>query len=103
MAGAQSALDEALGSVQWGVTDHVVIANVDARAHSSAAQWRELLSRQLTSPVQFLDATLALPESVTLSIEMPPAGVLTGLTKRIRDFERQVSPSQPLDLQEMTL
>jgi [acyl-carrier-protein] S-malonyltransferase len=103
MAGAQSALDEALGSVQWGVTDHVVIANVDARAHSSAAQWRELLSRQLTSPVQFLDATLALPESVTLSLEMPPAGVLTGLTKRIRDFERQVSPSKPLDLQEMTL
>jgi [acyl-carrier-protein] S-malonyltransferase len=103
MAGAQSALDGALGSVQWGVTDHVVIANVDGRAHSSAAQWRELLSRQLTSPVQFLDATLALPESVTLSIEMPPAGVLTGLTKRIRDFERQVSPSQPLDLQEMTL
>jgi len=103
MAGAQRALDSALASVTWGETDHVVIANVDASAHSTSAQWRDLLSRQLTSPVQFLDATLALPASVVTSVEMPPAGVLTGLTKRIRDFERQVSPAAPLDLQEMPL
>jgi [acyl-carrier-protein] S-malonyltransferase len=103
MAGAQQSLDEALGAVRWGETDHVVIANVDATAHSSAPEWRDLLSRQLTSPVQFLDATLALPASVTWSVEMPPAGVLTGLTKRIRDFDRQISPLTPLDLQEMTL
>jgi len=103
MASAQAALDDALASVDWGTTDHVVIANVDGVAHSSAADWRDLLSRQLTSPVQFLDATLALPAAVTMSVELPPSGVLTGLTKRIRDFERQVSPATPLELQEMTL
>ena len=101
MAGAQAALDEALASVAWGRTDHVVIANVDGQAHSDAAEWRELLSRQLTSPVEFLAATLALPTTVTTTVEMPPAGVLTGLTKRIRDFERQVAPAVPLEIQEM--
>ena len=95
------ALDEALHAVRWGETDHVVIANVDGSAHSSAQEWRALLSRQLTSPVEFLAATLALPSTVTTSVEMPPAGVLTGLTKRIREFDRQVSPATPLEIQEM--
>ena len=103
MSGAQRALDEALYTTRWGETDHVVIANVDGLAHSLAAEWQDLLSRQLTSPVQFLDATLALPLEVTTSVEMPPSGVLTGLTKRIREFERQVSPATPLDIQEMPL
>ena len=103
MAGAQQTLDAALASARWGETDHVVIANVDATPHSSAQEWQDLLSRQLTSPVQFLDATLALPETVTWTVEMPPAGVLTGLTKRIRGFDRQLSPLTPLDIQEILL
>ena len=101
MSSAQRALDEALSSATWGHTDHTLIANVDGRAHSLAAEWQELLSRQLTSPVQFLDATLALAPQVTTSVEMPPAGVLTGLTKRIREFDHQFSPATPLDIQEM--
>jgi [acyl-carrier-protein] S-malonyltransferase len=103
MAGAQMALDEALHAVRWGETDHVVIANVDGAPHSLSAEWRALLSRQLTSPIQFLDATLSLPAEVTWSVEMPPAGVLTGLTKRIRDFTRQDSPDSHLEIQEMPL
>ena len=101
MAGAQAALDEALENVTLDETDHVVIANVDGSAHSTAQEWRTLLSRQLTSPVEFLAATLALPATVTTSVEMPPAGVLTGLTKRIREFDRQVSPATPREIQEM--
>jgi [acyl-carrier-protein] S-malonyltransferase len=103
MASAQSALDDALDALEWGETEQVIIANVDGVAHSGADDWRPLLSRQLTSPVQFLDATLALPSAVTTSVEMPPAGVLTGLTKRIRDFDRQVVAASPLDLQEASL
>jgi hypothetical protein len=34
---------------------------------------------------------------------MPPAGVLTGLTKRIRDFTYQVAPATPLAIEEMNL
>ncbi len=103
MAGAQRALDEALRTTSWCETDHVVIANVDGEPHSKASEWQDLLSRQLTSPVQFLDATLALPRDVTWSVEMPPAGVLTGLTKRIRDFDRQDSPDTPHNIKEMPL
>jgi malonyl CoA-acyl carrier protein transacylase len=71
--------------------------------HASAEEWRELLSRQLTSPVQFSDATLALPESVTTTIEMPPSGVLTGLTKRIRPFEHQFAPATLAELEAIEL
>ncbi len=101
MAPAQAELDKALASVEWGSTDAVVIANVDAKVHSSAEEWHSLLSRQLTSPVQFLEATLALPASVTTTIEMPPSGILTGLTKRIRTFEHQYAPASLTELQEI--
>jgi [acyl-carrier-protein] S-malonyltransferase len=103
MAPAQSELDDALEHTTWGTTDAVLISNVDASVHTSAVEWRELLRRQLTSPVQFLDATLALPDSVTTTIEMPPGAVLTGLTKRIRTFEGQHAPQSLTELQEIDL
>jgi [acyl-carrier-protein] S-malonyltransferase len=103
MAPAQDELDKALTSVEWGTTDAVLISNVDAHVHVSADEWRDLLSRQLTSPVQFADATLALPEGVTTTIEMPPSGVLTGLTKRIRTFERQFAPTSLVELEGIEL
>ncbi|HEY5121263.1 MAG TPA: ACP S-malonyltransferase, partial [Acidimicrobiales bacterium] len=103
MKPAQAELDRALAGTRWGATDATLIANVDGRVHTSADDWRELLSRQLTSPVQFLDATLALPNSVTKTIEMPPGAVLTGLTKRIRTFENQYAPSSLAEMQEISL
>jgi [acyl-carrier-protein] S-malonyltransferase len=103
MSPAQDELDSALADTSWGDTQATVIANVDGRVHTTSADWRELLSRQLTSPVEFLNATLALPESVTTSIEMAPGAILTGLTKRIRAFERQFAPTSLTELQELTL
>src|ERR1039458_3554686 len=103
MAPAQDELDKALTSVEWGTTDAVLISNVDAHVHVTADEWRDLLSRQLTSAVQFYDATLALPETVTTTIEMPPGGVLTGLTKRMRPFERQLAPTTLLELEAIEL
>jgi [acyl-carrier-protein] S-malonyltransferase len=103
MAPAQVELDRALALTTWGDTDAILIANVDGRVHTAALEWRELLSRQLTSPVQFLDATLALPDTVTTTIELPPGGVLTGLTRRIREFDEQFAPASPLALHEIAL
>ncbi len=94
MASAQRDLDEALARVTWHESDVVVIANVDASAHR-AAEWSALLSRQLTEPVDFLGATLALPAGVDTSVEMAPGAVLTGLCKRIREFEAQVVLADP--------
>ena len=103
MAPAQDELDRALTSVDWGTTDSILISNVDAKVHASADEWRDLLSRQLTSPVEFSDATLALPESVTTTIEMPPGATLTGLTKRIRSFDRQLAPATLVELEGLEL
>ena len=103
MASAQDELDQALRSVTWGATEATLISNVDGHVHTSAEEWRELLSRQLTSPVQFLSATLTLPETVVTTIEMPPGSVLTGLTKRIRDFANQYAPTTLQELQETAL
>jgi [acyl-carrier-protein] S-malonyltransferase len=63
-----------------------VVANVDGVAYAGGDHWRDLLLRQLTAPVQFLRGIAALPEGITTSIEAAPAGVLTGLVKRIRPF-----------------
>ncbi|MCU1364138.1 MAG: hypothetical protein JWM55_1966 [Acidimicrobiaceae bacterium] len=103
MSPAQDEFDQALELTQWGSTDSLLIANVDGALHVDAGEWRELLRRQLTSPVQFLDATLALPESVQISIELPPSGVLTGLTKRIRPFSVQFAPTTLQELQEIVV
>ena len=102
MAGAQRELDDALHTVHWGATDATLIANVDGRVHTTAAEWRDLLSRQLTSPVDFLGATLALPPAVTTTVEMAPADVLTGLTRRIRPFANQYALHDPHDLDEVS-
>jgi len=103
MTPAQAELNAALASTTWGSTDATLLANVDGRVHTSAQEWRTLLSHQLTSPVQFLDCTMALPASVTTTIEMPPAGVLSGLTKRIRHFKHQYAPASLDELQESVL
>jgi [acyl-carrier-protein] S-malonyltransferase len=103
MAPAQREFDAALADTSWGTTEATLISNVDAKVHTSPGEWRDLLRRQLTSPVDFLNATLALPERVQTTVEMPPSGVLTGLTKRIRDFAVQLSPTTLEELQESTI
>ena len=94
MASAQGDLDAALARVTFHESEVVVVANVDASAHR-ADEWSTLLSRQLTEPVDFLGATLALASAVTSSVEMAPGAVLTGLCKRIREFESQVVLADP--------
>jgi [acyl-carrier-protein] S-malonyltransferase len=103
MAPAQEEFDAALATTRWGSTEATLIANVDGQVHTSADEWTELLKRQLTSPVEFLDTTLALPDSVQITIEMPPSGVLSGLTKRIRPFASQLSPTSLEEFQEIAL
>ncbi|MHB2027278.1 MAG: ACP S-malonyltransferase [Acidimicrobiales bacterium] len=103
MAPAQNELDEALAHTTWGTTESILISNVDGTVHVDATQWANLLRRQLTSPVQFLDATLALPENVRISVEMPPGGVLSGLTKRIRRFDRQLVLTSTTELRESVI
>jgi [acyl-carrier-protein] S-malonyltransferase len=86
MSPAQGALDAALADVAFHDSEHLIGANVDGGWRHGGDEWRGLLSRQLTSPVQFLTTIESLPATVTGAVELPPSGVLIGLAKRIREF-----------------
>jgi [acyl-carrier-protein] S-malonyltransferase len=60
------------------------ISAVDATVHADAADIRALLTRQLASPVLWVDTVRAIAATgVTQLIECGPGKVLTGLNKRI--------------------
>ena len=86
MAPAQASLDAALDAVSFGDTDALVGSNVDGQWYGGGPAWRERLSAQLTSAVQFDTMINNAPEGLGRVVEMPPAGTLTGLIKRIRTF-----------------
>lgn len=90
MSGAQTSLDDALSKINFQRGRFLVSSNVEGRVLDSDADWRDLLSRQMTAPVRFYDCVNSLPSTVTSTIEMAPGGVLTGLVKRIRDFSSHV-------------
>ena len=60
------------------------VSAVDAAAHSEPAEIRDLLVRQLSSPVRWTDTVRALIDSgVEAIVECGPGRVLTGLNRRI--------------------
>ena len=66
-----------------------VISNVDAESHSDPAEIRQLLVKQLVSPVQWEESMRRLlgQHGVERAYEIGPGRVLTGLMKRIdREF-----------------
>ena len=62
-----------------------VVGNVDAREDADAAAARDLLVRQLTSPVRWTDvvAALARRHPGALYVELGPGSVLRGLVRKI--------------------
>ena len=63
---------------------HDGIQAVDASAHAAPEDIREVLVRQLSSPVRWTDTLTALATAdVTRIIECGPGKVLTALNKRI--------------------
>jgi [acyl-carrier-protein] S-malonyltransferase len=81
VAGLAAALDEA----QLGTPGFPVVANVDASAVTDGARARELLLKQLTSPVRWSQVVeaLAAAHPGALFVEMGPGNVLVGLVKKI--------------------
>lgn len=60
-----------------------VVANVDARAHSDARDWPDVLRRQLTSPVRWRETITTFADlGVDRVVELGASAVLTGLVKR---------------------
>jgi len=93
MAPAVSGLREALGAVSFQDPRFPVIANADAGPVRDAGRATEMLERQLTAPVRWVETMSAAarlaPDATYL--ELGPGSVLTGLAKRILPAPETVS------------
>ncbi len=99
MAGARSALRKALGDAVFLAPEVPVVANVDARVHSDPAEWPNLLSAQLCSPVRWRHTLETLSGlGATTLVELGPGGVLSGLARRVVPELSALSVSKPDDL-----
>jgi [acyl-carrier-protein] S-malonyltransferase len=85
MAPAAEGLRQALHDVQWRDPSVPVWSNVTADANADAAMAQDLLLRQLTSPVRWVDVVRGMAARFpgTTFIEMGPGAVLSGLMKRL--------------------
>jgi [acyl-carrier-protein] S-malonyltransferase len=84
MRGAGERLRERLQTLPVRAPQIRYVSAVDARAHAAPEDIREVLVRQLSSPVRWTDTLAALAGAdVTCIIECGPGKVLTALNKRI--------------------
>ena len=76
----------ALSAIQISAPQVPVLHNADVTSYQHADQIRDVLARQLYSPVRWVETVRVMAnDGVTLAAECGPGKVLTGLTKRIDD------------------
>jgi [acyl-carrier-protein] S-malonyltransferase len=85
MEPAEAGLDMALSAARWSDPSFPVYSNVTAKRVGNAATARELLLRQLTSAVRWVQVVeaMAAEHPGALFVEMGPGSVLTSLSKRL--------------------
>merc|ERR1711907_828737 len=84
MAPAVAKLEEVLEGVEVVKPKIPVVSNVDAKAHSDPAVIKEILTKQVTAPVQWETIMKGLCESgFEASYELGPGKVLAGILKRV--------------------
>lgn len=83
MASAEAALREHAASITPNDPTRPLLSNADGAVVSSGAEYLDRLVKQVTRPVRWdltMDGLVSL--GVTTTVELPPAGTLTGLVKR---------------------
>ncbi|MFO1095403.1 MAG: ACP S-malonyltransferase [Planctomycetaceae bacterium] len=85
MQPADTKLGEALAGVTFTTPRIPVVSNVDAMPHTNPAEYKDILVRQVISPVRWEDSMRYLLEQQGIEdfYEIGPGKVLTGLLKRI--------------------
>ncbi len=84
MAPAGPRLDAAISVATFHDARVPIVANVDAAVHTAAADWPDLLRRQLVNPVRWARSVQTLVDAgATTFVEVGPGAVLTGTIKRI--------------------
>jgi len=92
MQPAADRLREVLASVEVSPLAMPVIGNVEARAYTEAAAVKDLLVRQVVSPVRWEESVKELARAgCTAAVEVGPGKVLSGLVKRIAPAIRCVT------------
>jgi [acyl-carrier-protein] S-malonyltransferase len=92
MTAAATAFGAVLDSVSIADPHPPVVCNVDARDVHSAADLRDRLRAQLTSPVRWIDCVQRLVDlGAEMLVEVGPGSVLSGLARRIAPGVRAVS------------
>ena len=90
---ARAPFSKAVKDAAWTPASMPVFANVSAQPYpANAEQAADLLGRQLTSPVQFLDMVQNLYQTgVRTFVEVGPKAVLSGLVRSILQKQKDVS------------
>ncbi len=85
MEPAVAGLRDALGAAAWSEPSIPVWSNVTATAVSDASGAKDVLLRQLTAPVRWVDLVRDVAQRFpgTTFVEMGPGAVLAGLIKRL--------------------
>ncbi|MBB3046543.1 [acyl-carrier-protein] S-malonyltransferase [Litorivivens lipolytica] len=84
MQPAAEKLSEAINAIQWQAPSVPVVHNVHAKPENSEAAIREILIKQLYSPVKWVDCVQTMVDAgVETTLECGPGKVLSGLNKRI--------------------
>lgn len=101
MESALDGLSEALDRAGFAEAAFPVYSNVTADAGVSAGRARELLLKQLTSPVRWTDEVLAMAAAFpeVTYVEMGPGSVLVGLLKKIAPQLRAMACGTPGDVE----
>jgi [acyl-carrier-protein] S-malonyltransferase len=84
MMPAQERLAVDLEAIRFAELSHPLVTNVDAVATENAAEVRDSLVRQVSSPVRWLESIeLLISKGVDTFVEVGPGRVLTGLMRQI--------------------
>jgi [acyl-carrier-protein] S-malonyltransferase len=100
MAPVGESLAAAFESVTWSDADPPIVSNVTAEPVREAPRIRELLARQVSSPVEWVASVQRMVDGgVDIFVECGPGSALTGMVRRIAPRAQTLNVSDPSTLQ----
>ena len=96
MAEVGRALSRAFAETTWVDADPPVVSNVTAEPVHAAGSIRELLSRQVSSPVEWVASVRRMvADGIDTFVECGPGAALTGMVRRISPAVRTLNVADP--------